>query len=405
MVLMMGRRTFLCITALIFAVLAFITGCDTKGSRSPDIPPGIVVEQAGMAALHERITKAITSAPSRVMGDTGLVGTMGGVHLKVLKAGLHEVFIPVPQLADTQIPISYAITTIPPDAGAEYRLRIREGLNVVVSVRLEGKQNQEIQINWASIILITHKGTILNLGYPEAYLQETPCVQSEAGQVKKLAESLWPDTGGIGAYAKNIQAFIRNMKQNKRPRSLDALGILDSGANWICTANANLAAALLRAKDIPARSVAVIPPIGHVLEMHRIVEYFDAGQWVKFDPSSLQKNIPMKPWQSIIMARTTIADEDIAMKPRMGVSRGCPYGQELEFLDGGITLWGKHFYWTTGKSFAQFEASSKIIDLARKEWDRFLVSGKLSRGQMNAPVVTSVAAFLEALGPGESETE
>ena len=397
MVLMMGRRIFLCITAIIFAALAFITGCDSKGSRSPDIPPGIVLEQAGMAVLHERITEVITSAPSRVMGDTGLVGAMGGVHVKVLKAGLHEILIPIPQLADTQIPISYAITTIPPDAGAEFRLRTREGSNVVVSVQLNGGRDQEIQINWASIILIVRNAAVPNLSRSELYLRETPCVQSGARQVKKLAESLWPDNGRVDVYATNIQTFICNMKQNKRPRSLDALGILDSGANWICTANANLAAALLRAKNIPARSIAVIPPIGQVLEMHRIVEYFDGGQWVKFDPSSLQKDIPMKPWQNIIMARTTIADEAFAMKPRMGASRGCPYGQELEFLDGGITLWGKHFYWTISKPFAEFEVSDKTINLAGKEWDRFLVSGKLSHGQMNVPAVTTAAAFLEAL--------
>ncbi|MCK5736150.1 MAG: hypothetical protein KAH21_06700, partial [Spirochaetaceae bacterium] len=122
-----------------------------------------MLEQAGMAVLHERITEVITSAPSRVMGDTGLVGAMGGVHVKVLKAGLHEILIPIPQLADTQIPISYAITTIPPDAGAEFRLRTREGSNVVVSIQLNGGRGQEIQIDWASIILIVRNAAVPNL--------------------------------------------------------------------------------------------------------------------------------------------------------------------------------------------------------------------------------------------------
>ncbi len=105
----------------------------------------------------------------------------------------------------------------------------------------------------------------------------------------------------------------------------------------------------------------------------------------------------MKPGQNIIMASTTITDEDIAMKPRMGASPGCPFGQELEFMDGGITLWGKDFYWTISKPFAEFEASDTTIDLAKKEWDSFLASGKLSQGQINIPVVSRAASFLEAL--------
>jgi hypothetical protein len=176
---------------------------------------------------------------------------------------------------------------------------------------------------------------------------------------------------------------------------MDALGILDSGGNWICTANANLAAALLRAREIPARSIATIPPTAQRLEMHRVVEYFDDGRWVKFDPSSLQKDIPLKPWQNVIMAKTTMADEDIAMKPRMGTSLGCPYGQELELLDGGITLWGKDLFWTIAKPLAEFEASNEAIDLARSAWNGFLDTGKLSPGRIQAAAARDASTFLE----------
>ena len=70
-----------------------------------------------------------------------------------------------------------------------------------------------------------------------------------------------------------------------------------------------LAAALMRAKGIACRSVAVVPPIGQRLEMHRIAEYHDGERWVAFDPSSLQTDVPARPWQNVVMARTTPADE------------------------------------------------------------------------------------------------
>jgi len=390
-------RTIARFTALASAVLIATAGCNRNDENLPNLSPCVVIEQSEMAPLQEQTAKLIASAPSVLMKGSGLAGALGGARVKVLKAGTHEVLIPIPQLADAQIPISFSITTTPREAGAGYRFCRREDSIVVVNVQLNGSRDQEIKIDWASIILIAHKPVSPNLSPLEPYLQKTPCVQSDAAQVTKLADKLWPDSGKIEAYAANVQEHIRNMKQEKQPRSMDALGILESGGNWICTANANLAAALLRSKRIPARTVVVIPPVGQRLEMHRIVEYFDNDQWLKFDPSSLHKDIPMKPWQNIIMAKTTRADEDIAMKPRMGTSLGCPYGQELELLDDGITLWGNDFFWTIGKSLAEFEVSDEVIDLATKEWNRFLESGKLSPAQVKAATATSAPALLEAL--------
>jgi hypothetical protein len=215
--------------------------------------------------------------------------------------------------------------------------------------------------------------------------------------VTKLSDKLWPASGKPDVYAAKIQEFIQKMKQEKQPRSLDALGILESKANWICTANANLAAALLRARHIPARSIAVVPPTGQRLEMHRIVEFFDAGQWFKFDPSQVHKDIPTKPWQNIIMARTTIADEETSAKPRMGAPVGCPYGQELELPDGGLTLWGNDFFWTMGKALADFEAGEEAIEMAAKQWNAFLKTGKLSPSQIKAGSTSDAAGFLAAL--------
>jgi hypothetical protein len=392
--------------ARLAAALAIAAGYDGRSASSPgEVSSGIVIEQSDLALLQDQATTAVKSAPTRTLKSGGLIGVLGGARVKLLSDGAHEVLLPMPQLSESQIPLCYAITSTPREAGKEYRIGQRLGSNAVVTVRLQGPLDQEVQLDWSSIILVADRPFSPDRKVPPQYLQETPCVQSGARSVRALAERLWPADGRVDQYAANIQEFIRGMKQEKQPRSLDALAILESGANWICTANANLAAALLRSKNICARSIAVIPPTGQHLEMHRIVEYSDGGPWHAFDPSSLQKDIPLKPWQNVVMARATLADEEMAMKPRLGSALGCPYGQELEMLDSGITLWGKDFFWTMSKPLVGFEPSDPAVNAARMEWRRFLDTGKLSPTQIKAASATDNAALLEALGAKGRESD
>jgi hypothetical protein len=379
------------------AALLSTAGCKAKDPSSATISPGVVIEQLAMIPLQAETSKAINSAPQRMDKGAGLAGLVGGARVKLLKAGTHELLIPMPQLADSQVPVSYAIITTPTEAGSAYSFHDRGNGNMVVGVQVKGNRDQEIQIDWSAVVLTASKAAGPGPGPSEPFLKATGCAQSGAAEIAKLADKLWPASGKSDAYAASIQEFISKMKQQKPPRSLDALGILESGGNWICTANANLAAALLRAKHIPARSIAVIPPTGQRLEMHRIVEFFDQNQWLKFDPSSLHKDIPTKPWQNIIMARTSIADEEVAAQPRMGTPVGCPYGQELELPDGGLTLWGQDFFWTMGKSLAEFEASDEAVSIATKQWNEFLKSGKLAPSQIKAASAADAQTFLAAL--------
>jgi len=386
------------LTVAMAAVLVALAGCNKRNtSGSKNLSSGIAMEQSGLITVHDQTKSAVASALPRVMNGGGLIGVLGGARVKCLVGGTHEVLLPMPQLTESQIPVCYAVVTIPQGAVKEIRLYKREEANMAVRLQFQGNQDEEVQIEWSSIILVVDTSVAPNDTVSKPYLQETACVQSNAEQVRTLAEKLWPANGRTDAYAANIQKFIQNMKQEKQPRSMDALGILESGCNWICTGNANLATALLRSKKVPARSIAVIPSTGQKLEMHRIVECFDAGQWHSFDPSFLQRDIPLKPWQNIIMATTTIADEEIAMKPRMGSSLGCPYGQELEILTGKVTLWGTDFFWTQAVPIAEFKASDEAITLAKAQWHRFLETGEQSQGQLNAAAAANSAELQEAL--------
>jgi len=69
------------------------------------------------------------------------------------------------------------------------------------------------------------------------------------------------------------------------------------------------------------------------------------------------------------------------MKPRMGVTMGCPYGQEIELLSSGVMLFGEDMFWTMAKPLAEFEPSDESTRLAAGAWTRYLERGTLTQGQ------------------------
>lgn len=376
--------------------LVFVSGC---GQQPPawNTSSGVIIQQSTDAGITEQIRTASAAVPSKAMKNTGLAGANGGAHVKLLRRGSHDVRLPIPQIVDSQIPVWYGISTTPEEALIEYRLQDRGDGTVFVNLKLNGAQNQEIKIEWSSVILFSSKTVIQNQTLPEPYVHASPCVQSGDKQIDTLATKLWPASGKKDEYAKNIQEYIRTSKQREQPRSLDALGILESGLNGICTANANLACALMRARQIPCRSIAVIPPISRKLEMHRIVEYFENGTWISFDPSLVQADVPMKSWQNIIVAKTSTADEEVAMKPRMGVMPGCPFGQELELSGFGVNFSGNDFFWTIATPLADFEVGDEAVKLTETAWRKFLKTGKVSAAQIAAASARSPEKYIEAM--------
>lgn len=373
------------------AVLFGLT-CAAVGADSPS---GTVIRQTGLADAQTELEKRISAAPKTGMTGSGLAGVMGGARFRLFADGPQDALLPIPQLADGQVPVSFFVRSIPADA-AEFRLEKRDGGDMVLRARLTGK-GRDVRLAWAAVVLVAPRIGPRNETSAEPYRRATKCVQAGADEITKLAGATWPKSGKAAEFAASIQRHIRDMKRTERPLSLDAVGILRSGENGVCTANANLAAALMRSKGIACRTVAVIPPISQRLEMHRIVEFADDGRWVPFDPSSLTIDIPARPWQNIVMARTTPADEDRAMTPRMGAMLGCPYGQEAELVTPGVTLLGADFFWTVGTPLADFEPTQEAARAAARGWTRFLHEGTLTPGQVEAGSARSAAELAESL--------
>ncbi len=365
---------------------------DDKPSK--DVASGVVLQREGLAAEQIKLAKVIAAAPDKAMKQCGLAGAMGELHVRVTSSTPQMVLLPMPQLTDGQVPICYAISGTPADAVTEYRLRKNDDGTVAVEVRLAGKK-QEVGIAWSAVVLLSGHAVTPNRTAAKPYRTATPCVQSEAAEVKKLAVAIFPESGQAKDYAATIQKHIQGMKRAARPRSLDAAGILKSGDNSICTANANIASALMRSKGIACRSVAVVPVTAQRLEMHRVAEFAERDRWIAFDPSSLQIDIPAKPWQNIVMAKSTIKDEEAAMKPRMGVMVGCPYGQEVELLTPGVTLFGRDFFWTTAKPLVEFDVSENATRLAAAAWAHSLDKG--TPGSFKAATAKSAIELIDSL--------
>jgi hypothetical protein len=117
-------------------------------------------------------------------------------------------------------------------------------------------------------------------------------------------------------------------------RTLDARDALKCGSS--CTGRANLAAALLRARGIPARTVAHLPTWCGPLFCHWLVEYWHPGVgWVWLEPTLDQPQPP--PWTAVVVNVASPADEDdaYAWTKASGVAPGVPRRAARE-LAGGL---------------------------------------------------------------------
>lgn len=385
-------RVWLLFLSLI--ALFLFTAC-SKRAAGWDPESGLIIKPSGNADIPAVIREIETSFPQQIMNGSGLAGAMGGINLKAHRAGEYYLRLPLPQITDGQIPVYYGLETKPQIALLESRLQEQNDGNVFISLQLQADKGQEISIEWSSVILITQEPAIYNPALPQDFISATACVQTKDPRISELSEQLWPATNSIKDYAIQIQQFILQMESRKQPMSLDALGILNSGYNTICTANANLACALMRAKQVPCRIMATLPTISRRFEMHRIVEYYDQGTWIPFDPSMVYADIPLQPWQNIIMVKNNINDENVAMKPRPGSMLGCPFGQEIEFIRPGLNLFGPSFFWTIAAPLAEFEVSEEVVSLTIEQWQNFLQTGILSKAQILASSAHNFEQYLE----------
>ena len=105
----------------------------------------------------------------------------------------------------------------------------------------------------------------------------------------------------------------------------------------------------------------------------------------------------LKPWQNIIMVKSTMSDERLGEQPRLGAPVGCPFGQEAEFARPGLQFYGEDFFWTVAVPLAEFEVTRDAQTHAAKRWKQFLRTGTLQPAQVRAASARNAAAFFDAI--------
>jgi len=192
------------------------------------------------------------------------------------------VTFPIPGTYRDQVPLTFRVSTNPPEALRGFRWKQRpDGVNWLCEIDVEPPE-QGATVKWESFVLLLAESPARLPAHsvvepPDAaseWLRPTACVQSDDPQIQSKADELAAGTDDVQGIVQRAITFTSGL-QNRcgdHHDSLDARKGLDCGGS--CTNRANLAAALLRAQGIPARTLAHLPTWSGRLYEHWLIEYW-----------------------------------------------------------------------------------------------------------------------------------
>jgi hypothetical protein len=273
--------------------------------------------------LLARLLRPASTRPAPPLDGPGVirasaqaaVATRDGDDLGVLT-------FPIPGTYRDQVPLTFDLKVEPPGALKGYRwVRRPDGRNWLCEVTVAPTQKGAV-VRWEALVLVGRgqDAPLPRADRPEApeeaapWTRSTACVQSDDPAIRDKAKELAEGTEGVEPYARRVIEFTAH-HQGRDGVAFDALDArkgLDCGGS--CTSRANLAAALLRARGIPARTVAHLPTWSGPLYEHWLVEYWHPGAgWVWLE-SSLGQFRPL-PCTLVVLGVANPQDEDRAFDP------------------------------------------------------------------------------------------
>ena len=269
--------------------------------------------------------KGEVRGPSRAASLDGAGVVRARAQAAVAAKGKNDVGIltfPVPGTYRDQVPLTFDVHVEPSGALKSYRwVRRSDQRNWLCEVTVAPAQKGAL-VRWEALVLVGpgKNDPLPRADKPEApqdaapWTRSTACVQSDDPAIREKANDLAKGTEGVEAYARRVIDFTSHHqgKADVAFDSLDARKGLDCGGS--CTSRANLAAALLRARGIPARTVAHLPTWSGPLYEHWLVEYWHPGAgWVWLE-SSLGQFRPL-PCTLVVLGVANPEDEDRAFDP------------------------------------------------------------------------------------------
>ena len=322
------------------------------------LPFIIVLAQSSAAAqetmnIHPQNKIKVTKPESLAVATSASMQTDSVLFVKyktdakaLVRGEAGTLTFPIPGLYRKQIPLSLKIWAEPKSALVEYRISKRlDGINWTAQVVVKPPASGCV-VHWESMILVDgdERKILPKSKFPveapssiKSWTASSVCVQSNQAAIIEKANELGKGTDDIETYARRVMRFTSTNKGNGAPFvSLDALSAMNCGGS--CTSRANLAAALLRARGIPARTVSHMPSwYQHPMYEHWLVEYWHPGAgWVWLE-STIQQMQP-NPETVIVLAVSNLYDEERAtnfvhlrgIMPGAAYLSGCEFSKELK---------------------------------------------------------------------------
>jgi hypothetical protein len=385
--------------ALALLVVTDIAVTSSLPGQAEPAPSPTSLSAETLAKRHPTLSERIDAAAALQLTDGGLCGVHCSATVRLSGKAEAVIQLPLPQLLAGQVPIDFTFAAEPPTALRQLAVVHDEHGGSALQATVQGKGGDDLRFAWSAVVLLAERPEPATAAASKQFVAATACAEADHADVVAFAKDLAPADATPKALATALQAWIARQSPKQPPRQLDALSLLQNGNHGICTVNANFAAAVLRQRGVPTRLVAVVPTNGMRLEMHRIVAWTADDLWHRFDPSGVHAAVPMRTCDSVVVACTSIADEQRAAKPRMSAPIGCPWGQEMEIVRGPAFAFGTEFFTTQAKPLAAFAVDDATLAAARAAWQRFLANGALDTAAERAAVARDLATFAAAFRP------
>jgi len=288
------------------------------------------------------------------------------------------VTFPIPIETAYQVPLCFEVMVDPPENFRKFRwIKRPDGHNWLVEITV-CPFHEPTDVSWRALVLVDDKprGPLPRVSEPEVpeaaarWLRGTACVQSDDPDITTKAGELAEPQDDIESYVRAVIDFVRSNrgKPGVNFSTLDARKALDAGGS--STGKANLAAALLRARGLPARTVAQVATWSGPLYEHWLVEYWHPGAGWIWAESTLGR---MQPGTNsvVVLNIANPEDEDRAFDEALGhsgVALGVPYlavhliSDELDRGIKGTTENYAKVVWALGE---ESEELRRLMSLAR----------------------------------------
>lgn len=297
-----------------------------EGRSTIVAPPG--TKELRLFVINTASKPLDVSSPRLELGEAKIVSLHGSGLLRASAAspvtgGKGTLLFPIPGPTAESVPVSFVLRSTPPEALEGYTVRRRAGDNWICEARVSPPAGGTATLRWEALVAV-RDGAAKTL--PKAkfgpvaptlasWLTSTPVVQAADPAIRAKAAALRKASPDVETFARKVIEFTsQNEGKGKPHTALDAASAMEQGGS--CTNRANLAAALLRAGGVPARTVSHLPvwAYGSPLYEHWLTEYWHPGVgWTRVE-TTLGR---FRPQASSFapLATASIEDERMTGKP------------------------------------------------------------------------------------------